>query len=63
MWPAYFLAVILLALGIICGVSAVLVIFNGVDESENFGRAALWAATLVVIAAALIWGGRFILTY
>jgi hypothetical protein len=63
MLAAYLLGVGAIVLGIICGMNALLVLLNGVDETEHFGRTAAWAATLVVIAAVLIQGGRFILMY
>lgn len=63
MWAAYLLGTLSIVLGIICGMGALVALLNGVDETEDFGRSAAWALILAVIAAGLIGGGKFILTF
>ena len=63
MWAPYLLGMLSILLGVICGMNALLVLLNGVDETEHFGRSALWALTLAIIAAGLIAGGNFIFKF
>jgi hypothetical protein len=63
MLAAYLLGVGAIVLGIICGMNALLVLLNGVDETEHFGRSVAWSVALAVIAAAFIGGGLFIFKF
>lgn len=63
MWAAYLLGMLAILLGVICGLYSLVVLLNGVDDTEHFGRSVAWALTLAIIVAALIGVGNFIFKF